>query len=342
MQPPLKASSDRAAHLKRTSAAATAEARRLWRRVDLTRVAASWLDLLPRLLVVIAAAQLDAARTAEAYTAAALGQQDITKPTEGELDPWALVGTASDGRPLESLLMQPALTTLSALAAGTVRSRALGLGWTALDMICRTQVADAFRNADSVAGVNRRVTEYVRVLTPPSCSRCAILAGDGRAWNTAFRRHPGDDCISMPTTRDKGMDHRTDPMAYFESLSQAEQARIFTKAGAQAIRDGADIYAVVNARRRAAGMTGTVTNRLTRRGKDIRLDANQFAITGRRGRLRTVNVLGQDTYITLEGRPVRLPGGGSAPRMMPESIYAIARDQEHAIRLLRLHGYIWH
>lgn len=340
MQSPLKASSDRAAELKRTSAAATAEARRLWRQVDLARVGPSWIELLPRLLLVLLGAQLLAARGAEAYVDAALGQQDITKPVEGELNPWGLVGTASDGDSLETLLLQPALTTLGALAAGTARSKALQLGWSSLNLITRTQVADAYRNADAVAGTTRRVTQYVRVLTPPSCSRCAILAGDGRAWNTAFRRHPGDDCISMPTTRDKGMDYRTDPMSYFESLSRSEQDRIFTKHGAQAIRDGADIYAVVNARRRAAGMTDTVTERLNRRGKRIGLDAQEFARNGR-GRLRTVNVLGQDTYVTLEGRPVRLPGGGSAPRMMPESIYAIARDQEHAISLLRLHGYIW-
>lgn len=41
----------------------------------------------------------------------------------------------------------------------------------------------------------------------------------------------------------------TGPGDYFESLDRAEQDKIFTKAGAQAIRDRADINQVVNARR---------------------------------------------------------------------------------------------
>jgi len=336
---PLKASSDRITVLKRSSAAVVSEGRRLWRGVDPGRIIASWQDVLPRLLTLFAGVQLLAAQTAEAYTDAALGQQDITKPIEGLLNPWALVGVASDGRPLPTLLLQPALQTVRALAEGTSQSRAMQVGYTHLEMLTRTQVADAFRAADSVASTTRKVTTYVRVLTPPSCSRCVILAGDDRAWSTAFRRHPGCDCISMPTTRTRGYEHRTDPKDYFQSLSREEQDRAFTIAGAQAIRDGADIASVVNARRKAAGLTGAVSNRARTRARGIGLDADEFLQTGR-GRLRTVNVLGQDTFITLEGRPVRLPGGGSAPRMMPESIYQIARDQAHAIRLLRRHGYI--
>jgi hypothetical protein len=45
-----------------------------------------------------------------------------------------------------------------------------------------------------------------------------------------------------------------DPQEYFDSLSEADQDRIFTKAGAQAIRDGADVSRVVSARRGAAGI----------------------------------------------------------------------------------------
>lgn len=336
---PLKASSDRAELLKRTSRGAVAEARRLWRGIDTSRISASWQAAIPRLATVIAASQLLAAQTAESYIGDALGQQDITKPVEGLLNPWALVGVASDGRPLETLLIQPALAVLGALAEGFSMARSMQIGYAGLESITRTQVADGFRAADSVAGAARRVSTYVRVLTPPSCSRCVILAGDDRAWNTSFKRHPGDDCISLPTTRTKGYARRTNPDEYFRSLSREEQDRVFTKAGAQAIRDGADIGQVVNARRKAAGMAGTVSKRVRKRARDVGLDADEFQRRGR-GRLQTVSVLGEDTFITLEGRPVQLPGGGSAPRMMPESIYAVARDQDHAIRLLKRHGYI--
>lgn len=57
------------------------------------------------------------------------------------------------------------------------------------------------------------------------------------------------DCIHIPCREDSADDLRTDPKAYFNSLSAAEQDRLFTKAGAEAIRSGADMARVVNARR---------------------------------------------------------------------------------------------
>lgn len=57
------------------------------------------------------------------------------------------------------------------------------------------------------------------------------------------------DCRHIPCTEDVADDLRTDPKAYFDSLSESEQSRIFTKSGAKAIRDGADMGRVVNARR---------------------------------------------------------------------------------------------
>lgn len=74
-----------------------------------------------------------------------------------------------------------------------------------------------------------------------------------------FKRHPGCDCDAIPLaewdddeTNDARRDWIFDPGTYFDSLTEDQQDKIFTKAGAQAIRDGADINQVVNARR---GMT---------------------------------------------------------------------------------------
>lgn len=337
----LQASRDRVSLLKRTSRAAVSEARRLWRGINTSQINTSWQAALPRLITVISGAQLLAGETADDYIAAALSAQDIVKPPEAQIDPAGLVGVASDGRPLASLLIQPALTAMAAVSAGSTVSRAMQTGYAALEMVTRTQVSDAFRAADSVASTGRRVTTYVRVLTPPSCSRCVILAGSDRAWHTAFRRHPGCDCVSLPTTRTRGFARRTDPDSYFRSLSVEEQDRVFTKSGAQAIRDGADIGSVVNARRKAAGMTGTVSNRVRKRAREAGLDADDFVSVDGRRQLRAVNVLGEDRFVTLEGRQVQLPGGGTAPRLMPESIYQIAESQEHAIRLLKRHGYLF-
>ena len=95
----------------------------------------------------------------------------------------------------------------------------------------------------------------------------------------------------------------TVPRRYFDSLSEPEQDAAFTHDGAQAIRDGADIARVVNARRKgqvyeAGGRTYT-REATTRRG------------TGRRVRLA------------------------------PEQIYKEAGgNRDEAIRLLKLHGYL--
>lgn len=100
-------------------------------------------------------------------------------------------------------------------------------------------------------------------------------------------------------------DFRVDPKLYFESLNESEQNRIFTKAGAEAVRDGADLNRVVNAR---LGITtyqvGSERYKVTTVG------------TGRKGRRRPL-------------------------RLLPETIYKQANgDRDEAIRLLRVNGYI--
>src|SRR5688500_1052764 len=57
------------------------------------------------------------------------------------------------------------------------------------------------------------------------------------------------DCVHIPVAEDTSDDLRTNPRAYFDSLSVAEQDKAFTKAGAEAIREGADMNQVINARR---------------------------------------------------------------------------------------------
>ncbi|WP_434080883.1 hypothetical protein [Sanguibacter sp. Z1732] len=114
----------------------------------------------------------------------------------------------------------------------------------------------------------------------------------------------------------KAEGYAVSPEEYFEELSEAEQERIFTKAGAEAIRNGADPTQVVNARR---GMSRAQSGRLTR-------DA-------------------RGTYTTAEGATRRGMYGrrsGGAPRLMPESIVEIADGNVDRMQdLLRQYGYIW-
>jgi hypothetical protein len=130
--------------------------------------------------------------------------------------------------------------------------KALKAGGKYLTTLVRTQVADAGRGAAGVDAATRRHIGYVRMLNPPSCSRCSVIAGRFYRWNAGFNRHPKCDCVHVQTTAQaaaetEGLVH--DPYEYFRSLSPAEQDKNYTKAGAQAIRDGGDIFQIVNSRR---------------------------------------------------------------------------------------------
>jgi hypothetical protein len=329
---------------KRTADSVQAQARRLWRLADSGGLVGSWRRILPQLAFVITGVQVSAARTADEYVRAALDAQDLADASEGGVNPDAFAGVASDGWPLESLLILPAVQAAKLLQQGFSASRAMAVGQASLEMIAATQVADVFRVADSVAATSRRVQMYTRVLGPRPCSRCIMLAGTQSSWKTAFKRHPQCSCSTLPTDRAQGREYLTDPNKYFESLSPAAQDRIFTKSGAQAIRDGADMNRVVNARRRAAGMRSAADYERTRRWRSrrdtewSRLAGSEGTVTGR-GRLQRRSTAAGDQFVTFED-PLRLPGGGAAPRLMPESIYELASDHDHAIRLLKRHGYI--
>lgn len=317
----------------------------MWQGVDRSDIRGSWRAQLGGLLTLLAAAQQAAAEEADPYLEAVLAEQEIEAEAEGAIRPDEFAGLASDGRPLESLLEQPVVATLTAIQAGATVARAMATGQGTLEMILGTQVADAGRTADGAALTARPPTGgYVRMLVGKSCSRCAVLAGKWFRWNAGFRRHPRCDCVHVPSSEDRAGDVRTDPRAYFDSLSRADQDKVFTKAGAQAIRDGADIGQVVNARR---GMSLA--------GKRITAEERRALVGGDRARLQTTRVFGRDAYITSEGTTVRGQAGkrlGNAakdggryrrsqtPRLMPEQIYRDAESREDAIRLLRRFGYI--
>lgn len=306
---------------------AAARLAKLWRRVDRGNITASWHQLLGEALAVVSGAQAIAAASSGSYVDDALEAQGFTADTDGRIAPARFAGVASDGRDLVSLLEQPAIRALTAVKAGATPARAMTAGLLSLDVITRTQIADAGRVADGVAIAARpEVAGYTRILVGKSCSRCVVLAGTWYRWNAGFKRHPGCDCRHVPTEADMSGDVRTGPRAYFESLTAAEQDETFGKAGAEAIRDGADLSQVVNARR---GM-------------------------------QTASVFGRDVLVTTEGTTTRgLAGqrlgarqdgrkrdGGRyrsavRVRLMPEQIYLEANgDRAEAIRLLKLHGFV--
>lgn len=256
-----------------------AEVAALWATLSLTNLGESWLGGIgTRITALVASGQLLAARSADPYVAAALSAQGVEAGAVAQVVPTAFAAVASDGRPLESLLFEPVVAARTAISQGVELPQAKAVGAVHMDTIVRTQIADAGRLADHVAIVARpRIDGYVRMLDPPSCSRCVILAGRWYSWSAGFKRHYRCDCRAIPASEDAAGDLRTDPKLYFESLSEADQKRVFTNAGAQAIRDGADIFQVVNARK---GLYEAGGKKLTRVGtskkRPVRLTTEQI------------------------------------------------------------------
>lgn len=302
-----------AAHYRRqtTLARRTAvEAGRLWRHVEPGNIAASWTHLLGRLFGVVSSAQGIAAASAGLYVDDALEAQGVAPDAVGRVRVDAFAGVASDGRDLARLLYQPAISALTAIGAGSPPTRALAGGRLHLDMLIRTQIADAGRVADGVAIVARpQATGYVRMLSLPSCARCIILAGRTYSVSTGFQRHPRCDCRHIPVAEDTTEDLRTDPRKAFQSMDADEQDRVFTRAGAEAIRLGADLSQVVNAR---SGMYTAGGHVLTRTG------TTRHGLAGQR--------------LAAHQGPV--------VRRMPEQLLHEAGSRDEAIRLLRRHGFI--
>lgn len=252
----------------------------------------------------VAAFQLAAARDALAAIVPMLDEQGIYDPLVGEVPVEAFAGTASDGRSLTGLIEQARSSD-------------------SLSLIVATQIQDMARAAAAVSIAGRRRVGYVRMLNPPSCSRCAVLAGKFYRFNDGFLRHPRCDCRHVPSIESFAGDLTTDPSAYFDSLSLAEQDRIFTKAGAESIRLGADISQVVNARRVTAGMqfAGVPAT--------FRKYGNLYTTEG-----TTRRALAFQQQVGLRRN------GQAQQRLMPETILASSTSREDAQRKLRLYGYI--
>lgn len=235
-------------------------AQAVWASLDANHLTASWgSQARDQLLVEVATAQLGAATAADRYVAAAVEAQGAVGQT-GLVIPDAFAGVASDGGVLDDLLIQPMIQTIARLDAGVPSDQAMASGAATLDMIVGTQVADTGREATRTSMVaHRKVTGYVRMLTPPSCGRCAVLAGRFYRWSSGFQRHPQCDCVHVPSVEDTADDLRTDPKAYFDSLSAADQNRYFGAGNAEALRLGGDMSRVVNSSRgsrsKAAGLS---------------------------------------------------------------------------------------
>lgn len=267
--------------------AATAEmvagALAAWGLLEMADPVGSWVaGIGQRIYVMLSVLQELMANDANGYVRRVLAMQGL-QYTGPMINPRNFAGIASDGRDLESLLAGAVVHVRRAQREGESDADAASRGANFLRMALRTQAADQARAAESVSlTASGTQAGWIRLLTPPSCGRCAVLAGRFYRWSDGFERHPMCDCRHVPVTRDVSDDLTTDPYAYFNSLSTEQQDRLFGKAQAQAIRDGADINQVVNASARPGAMfTADGGKRYTREGTTRRGAFGQTRAAGR-------------------------------------------------------------
>lgn len=279
------------------------QGRRLWRQMG-ENFDLSWSGIASELQAVAVAGQQAAAVIGLAYVPAVLAEQGIDAPAVAEIDPGRFVGMTGDGRSVEGLLQGAVYHSKRTIGAGLTVQAALAAGGLYLEDALLDSVRDS-GNGAVAAGytVRPEVDGWVRMVNPPSCRDCILLAGKFFRWNQGFQRHKRCDCRHIPSREAVAGDLTIDPYAYFRSLPAGEQERIFGKADAQAIRDGGDIYRVVNIRNR-----GLASDAMKNRpGRNSGWQARRY---------------------------------GTPSKMTVDDIYAAARNREHAIELMEENGFI--
>jgi hypothetical protein len=328
----------------------------LWRLVSPGDISGSWLRLLPEAMAVLAAAQTVAAELADPY----LSEVVPVARAAGSVVADAFAGATLSGESLGSLLYRPVFAAKDAIAAGATARSALRTAEAPLVMYARSETTDAARQAVSAGmGVRREVTGYYRMLVPPSCSRCAILAGRRYGKAEAFNRHPHCDCVHIPVAE-------ADDGLAFDAKRSIEAGNVtgLSKAELKAIELGADPAQVVNAHR---GMYTSADGRYryTREGTTRQGVAGARILARDAARLRGEDVTGRifdnltftkeeaRQYTALLRRGVkhtRLTKTGReqsyrysfarTARPTPEQIMRDAVTPEHARRMLTNFGYI--
>ena len=250
---PPQASAEFYRQQQQIAAVTTASARKLWRRMG-EDFAVSWAQIAPRMLETVQLGRAATVATAATYTPAVLRETKQVAPATGTLNPDRFIRDAPDGRRMDDLLGETVIRARVAVGSGATTRGALGMAESWLTGMLLTVLADTRRSVIGADIAQRpALGGYVRMLNAPSCSRCVVLAGKFFRWNAGFQRHPHCDCIHVPTgsaSSAKSAGFISDPYEYFNSLSKAEQEKVFGRIEARSIRDGADIYRVVNIQQR--------------------------------------------------------------------------------------------
>lgn len=333
----------------RRSDQVTARLLRLWRQVPVDDLDAGWLTVEPQMVAALSAVVTQNAASSGRMLAQ-VGRADGA--TGDVIVPHAFAGVDGSGRSSGGLMHGAVTTTKESVKAGAGARAAFMAGSAYLAAMSKTLIADLARSAAAVSAAGRGYVRYVRVVNPGACNRCAILAGSDR-FSKPFERHPACRCTSVPVRDGESLPDGLigSPAEHFDSLTREEQDRIYGKAGAEAIRLGADPVQVVGARRGASGMSYS-------RGRP--------SMPWKPKRMQRV-VIGMNPdgtpimgYVTIEGSTKRGVYGriqsdmaeafqrvgdnrysqAMRSRLMPETILELTSDPELRRVLLRDAGYL--
>lgn len=282
----------------------------------------AWRDEVQSIAKFLLQLQVSVASMADPYLNDVLDVQGVDPAAETGVNPVGFAAFADGGGSwLQTLVFAP----------NSLRTP--GTDWrTRFDFVARTitktGITDTARSSVQT-GMQARPSarEYVRMLRGTSCARCAILAGRRYRSREAFRRHKRCDCIHIPA-QEADDDWTVDPQEFFDSLSAEEQDERFTKAGAEAIRLGADMAQVVNAQKGVSIVTAY--------GVDVRRTLEGTTVRGTAGQ-----------RLIAEGQRKR-PGdryaSAATPRLTPDEIFHWADrsgwDRAEVLRQLRRFAYV--
>jgi hypothetical protein len=223
---------------------ALAAVRREWARMG-PDFDSSWATVGPRVAALTVAAQTGAARDGNMYVPEALEEQNLPTEAAGRVRVEAFAGAATtlDGLAYGNLddLLYGAVVHARTAKVDSLPERLL-VGGRHLDAIVHTQVSDAARMSAAATISATHGAGWVRMVNPPCCQRCAVLAGKFFRSNDGFQRHPRCDCRHVPTSEAKWEDAGVD--------IKPDDIRDLTKAQRQAISGGADMNRVINSHRK--------------------------------------------------------------------------------------------
>ena len=234
-------------HRKATTAAQTSGFRRnvaTWNQVDFNNVVDSWQQQLPRVTRVAEDVQEFSVIDAAAFmtVASAVQGRDI----DDQINVDSYVGSMPyTGADLDAAFAGPAYRTLEAVRQNKPPNVAMYAGVAELARLTHAVTFDTAEEASLAVALSQHLT-YQRIPQVGCCVRCSMLTGQ-YFTSKVFKRHPHCRCVHVPVLDPADAPKRSnDPYELFNALSEEEQNKIWTKAGAQAIRDGADIYQVGN------------------------------------------------------------------------------------------------